>query len=143
MADDTEDAFVGNIFFERGDGNSPESYTRLCSIFSISELGQENDLIDATTFCSAGSKEYISGLADGTELTIEANYMPNDAGITSMIADVKAKAKRDFRIVVEEGSPDTNFLFNARCRSWKLKPSVDNKNTISFTFKINGDITIA
>lgn len=137
----TTEAFVGKVYFERGAGTSPETYTRICQVFSISGLGQTNDLVDATTFCSNGSREYISGLADGTEVTIEANYEIEDTQLDAWIADVVAKTTRNFRVVVDQGSPQTVFSFAGVCLSWTLNPSVDDRNTISFTVKISGDIT--
>lgn len=141
----TTNAFVGRMYLERGDAGSPVAYTRVCQVFGISGLGQVNALVDATTFCSGGVREYIGGLADGTEVTIEANYEVGDAQLLGMINDVKAKASRDFRILVDDDADsvaDATFYFRAACLGWTLSPSVDNKNTISFTVKISGDITI-
>jgi hypothetical protein len=143
----TTNAFVGEIYLYRGDG-SPVSYTKVCQVFSISGVGQTNALIDATTFCSTG-REYISGLADGTEITIEANY-ESDAMeaspqgiIYKMIDDVKNKVTREFKVVDENASPHLAFVFSGTCLSWTLNPSVDDRNTITFTVKVSGDITIS
>ena len=135
-------AFVGNIYFERGDGGSPESFDRVCSVMSLSGLGETNDLVDVTTFCSTGNREYISGLADGQEITVEANYETDSAELASMIADVKAKTNKNYRVVVESGSPTQVLSFAGTPLSWVLNPSVDDKNTISFTIKISGEIEI-
>jgi len=70
----TTEAFVGNVFLHRGKTGSPAEYERVCQVFSIGGLGATNALIDATTFCSGGSREYIGGLADGAEMTLELNY---------------------------------------------------------------------
>ena len=137
--------FVGNMFLERGDTGSPVSYTRICEIFGISGLGQTNSLVDVTTFCSGGNREYVGGLADGTEVTLEANFSTTSNEIKAMIQDVKDKAVRDFRVVVDEngdGNADQAFYFSGTCLSWTLNPSVDNRNTISFTIKISGDILV-
>jgi hypothetical protein len=135
---------VGGIFFERGDDASPVAYTRMCHVFSISGLGETNALVETTDFCSGGNREYIGGLADGTELTIEANYDALDSGLSQLITDAKNKTIHDYRIQVEDGgSPQTNFTFEAIPLSWTLNPSVDDRNTISFTYKISGSITIA
>lgn len=139
----TTEAFVGKVFLERGDGGSPESYTRVCQIFGISGVGQTNALVDATTFCSNGSREYIPGLADGSEVTLNANFETAAAVLRSMIADVKNKATRAFRIVLDDDiNPPVTLYFNAACLSWELGPSIDNKNTINFGVKISGDIDI-
>lgn len=139
----TTEAFVGNVFFERGNGGTPEVYTRICQVREISGLGQTNDLIDVTTFCSEGSREYIGGLADGEEVTIGMNYETSSAQIAAMIADVNNKATRAFRLVIDSGSPSVIISFSAAAIGWVLNPAVDDANQISFTLKISGDITIA
>lgn len=139
----TTDAFVGDIFLERGNGNSPETFTRVCTVFGISEFGESNELVEATTFCSGGSREYIGGLADGDEFTVECNYEQAHTLELAMIADVKAKATRNFQIVAEHSSPAEVFSFAAVCMSWKLAPSVDGKNAVSFGLKITGPVTVS
>jgi hypothetical protein len=136
------EAFVGDIFFERGDGASPEVFTRICQVFSISGVGESNDLVDATTFCSAGSREYVGGLADGEEISIEGNYEQGDVNLLAMIQDVKDKATGNYRIVVEDESPSEIFSFAALAMSWALNPSVDGRNTITYGLKISGPVSI-
>lgn len=137
------DAFIGNIFFERGDGGSPEAYERVCEVFSIGGVGETNALEDVTTFCSGGFREYIAGLSDGEEMTIEANYGTSNTLSRQMIDDVKAKANRNYRLVIEDGSPQVTLSYAGTPLSWTLNPSVDSRNTISFTVKISGQITVS
>lgn len=143
-------AFVGNMFLYRGDGGSPQTFSRVCQAFGISGVGQANEQQESTTFCSGGVKEYIAGLADGSEVTFELNYetvQPEAQVILDMIQDVKQKRRRDFEIRVDgdnDGADDdARFSFNLTCLSWTLNPNVSAKNTITFTGKINGDINIA
>ena len=143
MTAGVDDAFVGDMFLERGDGASPEVFTRVCQVFGISGLGESNELVEATTFCSGGNREYLGGLADGDEMTAECNYEQGDTTLLAMIADVKAKATRNFRLSAEHSSPAEVFSFAAVCMSWTLNPSVDDRNTISFGLKISGAVTIA
>ena len=110
----TTNAFVGEIYLYRGDG-SPATYTKVCQVFSISGVGQTNALVDATTFCSAGSREYVGGLADGTEITVEANYESAamsdgspEGVLYKMIQDVTNKTTREFKVVDENGSPNVS-----------------------------------
>lgn len=136
-------AFIGKIFFEKGNDASPATYSRVCEVFSISGLGKTKTLVDVTTFCSNGVREYIPGLADGQEMTIEANYDPESTNIDTLISDVGQDFNRDYRLVVEfGGSPQKTFTFSGVPLSWVINPSVDNRNTITFTVKISGDITI-
>ena len=142
----TTAAFVGDIFLYRGGTGSPSSpvtFTKVCQVFGMSGLGQTNALVDATTFCSAGSREYIGGLADGAEMTVECNYERDAAVLFTMITDVTNKAVRQFQVHDESGSPHKVFSFAATCLGWTMNPSVDDRNTITFTLKISGAITIS
>lgn len=151
MADDTTEktGFVGGVFLQRGDGGSPEIYTKVCSVFSISGLGETNDQVESTTFCSGAYKEYIAGLSDGAQITLECNFRADgsDEQITqqSMIADVKAKALRSFEISADgdgDGADNIRFTFQAVCLSWTLNPSPSAKNSISFGVKVSGPVSI-
>lgn len=139
----TTKAFVGKVFLEVGNGASPEVFTRYCEMTSLGGLGALNALVDVTTFCSGGSKEYVGGLADGKEVTVEANFDPANTIQNSLIVDVNAKTTRRFEVVVEEDSPATVFSFAGAMLGWEMVPSISAQNKITFTFKISGNITIA
>jgi hypothetical protein len=136
-------AFVGDFVVAAATVGSPAAYDNLPEVISISGLGQTNELIDATHFGSAGSREYISGLADGSEMSVECNYIQNNVIQERIIADVKAKRTINLKVRVTDGSPETVYTFAAVALAWVLNPAVDDRNTISFTFKISGDITVA
>ena len=136
-------AFVGKMYLERGGTGSPVAYTRACQVFSLSGLGQTNALVDATTFCSDGDMEYIAGLADGQEVTLECNFVPkaDDATRDEMIADVRDRLTVPLRVVIDsngDGVADETLYFNAVALSWRLNPNVSGRNTIAFTYKMSG-----
>lgn len=138
-------AFVGRVYFEMGGGGSPESYTRICEITGISGVGEVNDQVESTTFCSDGVREYIPGLADGSEVTLDANFIVDSTGRDMLIAAVKAKETRSFRILVDDDGDDTTdltFWFRAAVLGWTFSPSVSEKNAIQFTLKISGAVDI-
>jgi hypothetical protein len=140
----TNKAFVGGVYLARGDGGSPELFTRICQTFSLGSFGQKNTLVDVTTFCSGGVMEYVSGLSDGSEISAEMNYESLDAVTLAMIDQCAAKDIGDFQLQIEGTSPgviDETFSFTARYMAWELKPSVAGKNTITFSLKISGQIT--
>lgn len=137
------EAFVGNVFLWREDQASPGEYERVCQVFGISGLGAVNALIDATTFCSGGSREYIGGLADGTEVSLECNFEQDAIILREMIDDVTDKRSRNFQVRVEDGSPTLKFAFLGICLGWTLNPSVDDRNTITYTVKVSGNISIS
>lgn len=130
--------------FRLGSTASPPQFNPIEEAFSISGLGKTNQLVDVTSFDSPeGTMEYIAGLADGQEITIECNRIPNESPPTeqqNMIAAVDAQENRAFQIAYIGVSPEETFDFQGVPLSWVLAPSTTDKNTISFTVKISGEI---
>jgi predicted secreted protein len=135
------DAFMSGITVKRGDGGGPDVFTAIPEVISLSGMGKTNSLVDVTNFDSAGAKEYIAGLADGTEITVEANYLPADTQQQALIADVDAGLTRNIQVITDDGTTETTYDFAVVALSWVLNPSNDDRNTISFGLKITGAIT--
>lgn len=145
MSADKTKPFVGFMFLELAGAGSPTAWTRICEAAGISGIGQTNALVDSTTFCSRGSREYIPGLADGSEITIDANYIVSSASRRALTDAVKDRATVQLRLVVDQeglGVFDEEYVFFAAALSFMLNPSTDEKNVISYTLKISGDIDI-
>lgn len=137
-------AFVAGVTLKLGASGSPTSFSNLCEAISISGIGKTNSLVDVTNFCStAGTREYIAGLADGEEVAFEMNYLPGDANQQSLRSSVNSQENREFQIEITDGTDTETFTFEAVCLSWVLTPEIDSQNKVTFTVKITGDITIA
>jgi hypothetical protein len=135
-------ANIGRWKFRLGSTASPIVYADLEEVFSISGLGKTNNLVDVTNFDSdVGTMEYIAGLSDGQEVTIECNYIPGATNQTAMIAAVDAQVNRAFQIAYVGSSPNEFFNFQGVPLGWVVTPSPTEQNTIAFTVKISGDIT--
>jgi hypothetical protein len=139
MIEDTK-PFVGQIFLAVGNGASPEVFTRYCEIDTMSGIGHANALIDVTTFCSNGVKQYIPGLSDGKQVTFGANYAMNEPIQEGLIADVEAKANRNIEIQIDGESPMHIFKMTLAMLDWELDPQVAKQNVIKFIGKITGPI---
>jgi hypothetical protein len=134
---------VGQVFLAVGNGATPtEAFTRYCEVDSMSGIGVKNDLVDVTTFCSGGSKQYIGGLSDGKEVTFGANYVMDDPIQEDLMADVDAKAQRNVEIQVAgpAGSTAKSFAMTLTMLDWDFDPSVSKQNAIKFIGKITGPI---
>lgn len=132
--------FVGKVFWAVGDGGSPESFTRYCEVDSMSGIGAANALIDVTTFCSNGVKEYIGGLSDGKQVTIGANYAMDEPIQEGLIDDVENKARRNFEVQIDGDSPFRLFKMTLIMLDWEFDPQVAKQNVIKFIGKITGSI---
>jgi hypothetical protein len=137
------DATVGGFAFAISNGESPEVFNAIEEVFAITGLGKVRELIDATSFQSGGSREYIGGLADGVEITVECNYVPGATRQGDMIEAVDDGDNVNFRVTETLSSPATTYTFTGVPLSWTLNPSVDDRNTLTFTVKISGEIVVA
>ncbi|HMU15813.1 MAG TPA: hypothetical protein PKC95_00080 [Thauera aminoaromatica] len=137
----TTQAFVGEWFFYRGNGASPEVFTKICNVTDLGGFGAQNALVRATNTCSGGAEEYIPGLSDGQEFTLTTNYEMSDETREAMMDDVDNKATRNFQVRFENGSPSEIYAFACACIGWEMQPSLSDPNRLIFTFKISGAIT--
>ena len=111
---------------------------------SVSGFGKTNELVDVTNFSSPNNtKEYIAGLADGAEISVECNKLNTGATVQNqLIADVDAQESARFiRITWTDGTTSKTYSFNVVCLSYTYAPSIADANKISYTLKITGDIT--
>jgi len=140
--------FTGGITFKWQDTTvSPNVYTAVEEVSSLSGLGKTNPLIDATSFDST-AREYIAGLADGQELSVECKRVHTASSVQdSVVTDVDNGTTRNFQLVITDASVSPNltktYTFAAVCLSWVVTPSFDDANMIAFTLKISGAITVA
>jgi hypothetical protein len=124
---------------QRGDGASPEVFTTVYEGTSISDFGQENDLVEVTHFQST-AKEYIYGLSDGVEVPLSANYNPSNATHVGLLADQTNKVTRNFKLRLTS-SPFLTFSFAALVKGWRLSFGPNNAVVMNWTLKISGAIT--
>ena len=136
--------FIGGVKFYRGNGASrSEAFNKIDGLTDISGIGQSNALIDATDYDST-AKEYIMGLPDGNEISLEFhdNLASGNTQLSWLIDDVKHKRKRNFRIALTDGTNTVTYNFAAVCISWEKSPSIDsNPNKVKVKIKVSGQIT--
>lgn len=134
-------AFIGSgSLLKLGDGASPEVFSTIYEVRNIGDLGQENDLIEATHMLST-AKEYIYGLADGVELPVVVSYKPTDTSHVALLAAQAARTTKNFKLTMPSGGGSLTFSFSALIRGWKLPLSPNEIAEMTFTLKISGAIT--
>ncbi len=110
-------------------------------VLSVSGLGKTNDTIEVTNFDSpAGTKEYIPGLADGSEISVECNYIDTATAQAALIASVDAGSS--VAVIMTYDATAAVYTFTAAAQSWNIVPSTSDQNRIEFSMKVSGDITI-
>ena len=115
------------------------TYVEVAEVTSITWPGYARDAIDATHMNSDDKfREYIPGLMDAGEVTIELNYIPAAADV--LIAALTANAIGQFKIQHNAG---VNVVFKAIVTAYQPQAPVDDKMTASATFKVTGKPTWA
>lgn len=140
-------AFTGGLTVNRQNiSSSPIAYEAIEEVFGLGGLGTTKPLIDVSSHDS-DAREYISGLGDGSELSIECNRV-HTAGNNqdSVITDVEAGANVNMQIILTDESVSPNltktYTFAVTPIGWVVTPSYDDKHTLTLTMKISGAITI-
>lgn len=131
----TTDATIGhNTLFQRDPGTAV--YATLAEVLSITPPNLARDTIDATHMLSPDRyREFISGLRDGGEATIELNFIAGGTAMTFLIADYNNNSSVPYKIVF----PNTvSWSFSAFVTAISPEAPLDDKMTASVTFKITG-----
>lgn len=127
--------------FQNGNDSSPETFTDLVGIeiTNITPPGPTRDSIDASHELSPDSyREFIAGLSDAGEVSIEFNFVPTAAGYATLLGEFatsSASATKTRRIVF----PDTSyFQFEGFLTGLPIETPLDDKMSATATWKITG-----
>ncbi len=134
-------SFIGGVTIKMGDGADPEVFTPLKKVNGFPGLGKTNPLVEDSSFDSVDAREYIAGLADGSEITMAQSFLPDNVQQKLLISNVDNRVNTTFQAVVDNGENDIlTFTFSTVPLSWTFNPSWEDKNNIDFVLKISGDI---
>ena len=137
-------SFKGGWGFYRGDtATGSSTWTKVGEIISLSGLGAQADDVDVTSVDSGNTREFIPGLLDGVEITVEGNLVLNNAQQQAMTANAQSGASWEFQVPITDGSHTMTLTFEGAVKGWQLSPSIEEQNKIQWTVKISGNITIA
>ncbi len=149
-------AFKGGFKFSiaktAGDGGTADA--ELEEVKDFSGFGKTNPLVDTTSFDS-GSKEYIAGLSDGSEIAVTCFRLhPSDASASSpstlassttaqeaVRAHVRNGDTFKCKLEIDNGAVKMVYEFSVVGISEEQTPSFENAHEISFNLKMTGDVT--
>ena len=119
------------------------NYRKLLELTNLSGPSQTAETIDMTSHDSAdGYKEFIAGLRDGGEISIEGNFVPSDsAGQIAFHTDLQAGTRRTCWIVMPM-SVGGSLLFTAMASGFEGSYPMDSKISISGALKVSGKPTL-
>ncbi len=127
-----------------GDGAETEAFTTIAEVTGFSGPTTEASEIETTTLASA-AKEFIAGLVDNGDVTLEVNGVPRDVQHRQLRADISDGAKRNYQIdfndKTESETSSTTYTFKAFVKSFPLSAAADDKLSGTITLRISGAIT--
>lgn len=122
-----------------GDGSSPENYTLIPQITTMSGPGGSASVIDVTTLDST-AREKAMGLPDEGQLSFEMVYNPNNTVQDGLRVKRAARTLHNFELTLTD-SPATVFLFSAYVLEFTQGYAVDEVAMVSVTLEISGPVT--
>lgn len=118
-----------------------EVFTTIAEVTNITGPGVSFELIDATHMESPDAfREYLPSLLDGTQVTLELNYLPADSNQYGLREDQLARTLRNFQIIWPD-SGSTTDQFAAYVTDFTPSAQIADKLSASCTLKISGPIT--
>lgn len=128
-----------------GDGATPEVFTAIAEVTSIDGPSMELETIEITNHSSEdGWREYVGGLLDAGEISLEFNFLPTDATQGyggGLLQDMVNRTKRNFELVFPD-SGATTWGFTALVTKFETSAPHDDKLSGSATLKLSGKPTL-
>ena len=122
------------------------TFSDVAEIEGLSGPSLSADEIDVTTHDTTdGYREFIQGLKDAGELSVEANFIPTEdthkeSADASLLAAYNSGEKTDFKLVFPDAN-STEWAFSAIVTGFEVDIPVDEKMTFSCTLKLSGKPT--
>ena len=148
MAEDTPDVSAGRLTagtkLQRVPNHvSPSSppdafYETILEVMEVGDFGAESELKDVTRITDF-TKVFMTGLPEGVEFPIRANWVPNTQHTEILQAQTTGVAGR-FRILFPNS--EGYFDFSALTRGWRFPITANVPQEIRFTMKITGTISL-
>jgi hypothetical protein len=128
--------------FQIENAASPNEYTTMAGVKSITGLGSGQAAeIDVTDFDST-AKEFIQGLADEGSLQVTYNYDPDDVRQIQLETARNAQSSLDFQIVLASGTLKY-FRFTGYVLAIDKSLEADGVVQAVATIRISGSVTKA
>lgn len=118
--------------------------TKLAEVTSVTLPNEQVAEVEVTHYESPNrTREFIPGLNDAGEITIEINWIPGSA-TDDLIAAAKADAKvRTMRIVTPPDDTSQMYTFPGFVRGFEPAAPIDGRMTASITIRVAGAVTRA
>lgn len=125
--------------FQIEDTVTPGTFTDVASVTNITAPALERETLDVTAHDSAdGYMEFLGGLKNGGEVSIEVNYDPT--AHDSLVAHMDSSDPLNYKIVW----PNTlgEWTFTAVMTGFAPEAPYDDKLSAEITFQVSGKPTL-
>jgi predicted secreted protein len=132
----------GTVFQIQDADASPVAYVTVGEVTSITFPNLTRDAVEAThTESTSGFKEYIPGLKDSGEVSIEMNFVHQSASDTLIRAQFLRETLSPCKILFDT-SPEDGVSFNAIATGYQVQAPVADKVAATLTLKVSGPVTV-
>jgi predicted secreted protein len=140
----TTNAKIGHgSLFELFDfDSSPEGYVVVGEVTNITLPALARDAVDAThTESTDGWREFIPGLKDGGEVSVEMNFVSGSATDSLIRRQFDMDNLSLVRISTPESPPTDVITFSAVATGYEVEDPLDDKIAATLTLKVSGKVT--
>jgi predicted secreted protein len=126
---------------------SPDVWQTIAERVTIGGPGMSRDAPDVTHMDSDdGWREFIAGLKDGGEISIEGNFIPEDESHnaeTGLLSEFSSDVRMRWQLVFPGESPRVTWGGEGILTNFEPGMPVDDKIEFSATIKVSGKPTLA
>lgn len=128
-----------NTLIKQGNGGSPEVFTTVANVSSITGLGMSVNAVDVTSHStSVPWREMFPTLLAAGELSFKLFFIPGDPGHQALLQSFMNRSVSDWQVVFPD--PNRNyFQMVAFVSKFSLSMPVDNVVTADVTFTATGE----
>jgi len=124
--------------------NASGTLTQIAEVISVTPPNPQTADVEVTHFKSANRRrEYIAGLIEDGDGTIEINFVPGSASDVLLRAAVNDGVTRSYRIILPDG--DTGWQIDGDCivKGYERNIPIDDRMTATVTVRFTGASTEA
>jgi predicted secreted protein len=132
----------GTVFQIQDQDASPVAYVTVGEVTNITLPNLTRDAVDAThTESTGGWREFIPGLRDAGEVSIEMNFVSGSASDTLIRAQFASDSLSLCKILFDT-SPADGVSFSGIVTGYEVQAPLDDKVAATLTVKVSGAVTL-
>lgn len=118
--------------------------TKLAQVFNVTLPNEQIAEVEVTHYESPGrTREFIPGLNDAGEITVEMNFVPGSPTDALIVAAKADGEVRQFRIVTPDDDDNQMYTFPVFVRGYERGIPVDDRMTATVTLRVAGAVVQA